>query len=222
MCVADRFIIDDVDSISSVKEKITFLNRCYASYIAAYGARFEHRDRCVVPDCRDWGHDQQFIIIQNKIDKCELRLEKLYDEIILHQQKDFDLLVEEENNTTYDAKEEDLSFMDNVKSFKQKRSDDTKETNKIIANYIKENRVILKRKKEMIDFCYAALLKFVKSDKLVYHHMMCMMMIILKVYYGTKGKDFCDYDNTESFVLSSKAINAYTNMRDFFSENQIH
>lgn len=228
--IADRLNFDKVYTLPSAKEKINYLMKCYNAYMAAYGGRMEYRDNFVVPECRDYGHDVQFNIIQEKINNCELQLQKLYDDIVLHQQKDIELLLEEENNTTYDTKEEDLIFMEEVKLFKEKRADDIKETNKVIAKYIKDNKVILKEKKKMIDFCYNTLLKFVKSDKLPYLLMMCMMTICLQLWSvrgydeetkSTKSRNFYDYNSPKLFELSSKFISSYTNMRDFLSENQM-
>src|SRR5579883_882606 len=74
---ADSLDLDKVHSLPSLADKVTFLHKCYVAYIAAWEARMEHRNKCVVPECRDWGHELQFILIKQKIDTSESLLEEI-------------------------------------------------------------------------------------------------------------------------------------------------
>ena len=219
--IADSFDVEESIKITSTREQIVFLNKCYCAYIHAYEARMEHRNKYVVFECRDYGHDKQFVIIRNKT-----KLEEIYDKLITHQKKEITVEVDTYPQEVEHEEVKDLTFIDKVKDFKQKRVDDEKETNRVIMSYIQENSKLLKDKKNIIGECYSILLKFVTEDsKFLYHHMMAMFIVIIgaQEYMGNeKGKYSPDkvlkasYSST--FTLSSKDINMYSDMKEFFNE----
>src|SRR5437868_14767322 len=61
-------------SISNVKERIKYLTECHQIFVRAYNARLKHRHYAYVPECYDSGHNHQFKIIQDKINKCREKL----------------------------------------------------------------------------------------------------------------------------------------------------
>lgn len=222
---ANTFIIDDVHTITSDREKIIFLNKCYVACIDAYNKRMEHRNRYVVPDCRDWGHDQQFIRLKQKADTCELLLETLYSEITLKHRERENVLVSEETEIKDDhVQVEDTFFMEEVKKFKKKRVDDEKETNRIIEAYIRENAKELRSKKKLIELCYSKLSKYTTHNaKYEYEHMMCIIMVLFdlerKIESRNKFPFDCDY--TKIATLVSAKINAHINIKELFSDQHM-
>ena len=57
-------------------KKIIHLKLCHDLLVKAYNARLAHSD-AFAPECHDFGHNLQFQIIQDKIDKCRLEFSKI-------------------------------------------------------------------------------------------------------------------------------------------------
>jgi hypothetical protein len=209
--LADDFNITKVDEISSIYAKIRFLHKCYKACIVAYNSRMEYRNRFVVPECRDYGHNKQFIIIKERIKQCETLLQRLNIELATQKEKTITIklpsisskdkpedslsstkdkpLSEEDKESSLSEEKESPSFaesvMEEIKSFQQKRKDDEQETNKIIATYIKENRKLLNEKRNIVDLYCQHLNQFIsKEKKFVYLQMLCMISTITEFGKG--------------------------------------
>lgn len=63
--------------IKNRRKKIAHLRKCHDRLVAAYDARIAHRNYAFAPECHDFGHELQFKIIQEKIDKCKEELCKI-------------------------------------------------------------------------------------------------------------------------------------------------
>lgn len=211
---ADKLDVDEVKTFPTIKEKISFLNKCYCSYITAYNARMKHRNKFIVPDCRDYGHDEQFRIIKRKIDACEKELEKLYTKKDLPIKETTLFVVEVEEPI-----EEVSTFVEKVKSFRQQRKDDEKETNKVIAEYMKQNGAYLKSKKIIIDLCYYYLYSYLTEDKkFACYHMCCMidsLVILLGAIIKPEQKNFSDC-KSHKYFMGFIDVNSYVHLRDLF------
>jgi hypothetical protein len=210
--------IEEIKEIIGILDKIKFLNKYYCTHKAAYEARMEHRNSCIVPCCRDYGHDMQFILIKEKINICENQLIQLYT-LLLEEKK-------EEITTSADIKdienkEEDTDIIEEIKTFRQKRVNDEKETNRVIGDYIKKNKVILKEKKEAIDKIYSELLRFIPKDtKHIYYLMICMIFSVLAMIHLIKTKIIpsTTYTKEISLFFTHRMIKKYNNIRDHINE----
>ena len=65
----------------SRRKKIAHLRQCHKLLVKAYNARLIHRNYAFAPECYDFGHNLQFQIIQEKIDKCKNELINLGKDI---------------------------------------------------------------------------------------------------------------------------------------------
>jgi hypothetical protein len=209
-CIAESYDLESIEDMSSIQEKVTFLNKAYNIFISAYEARLKHRQRCISPECRDYGHDQQFILLQQKINICEQRLEYLYTLPI----------IEVEATEVEESKENNIFVLDpvilqQVTTFRQKRKEDERETNKIIAAYIKENGKILKHKNKMIDICYKDILIFTTGNY-VYEHMICMLTMVTVLQIAKERGRYNNYYSI--FNVNTPVIRSYTNIKDLFKD----
>ena len=144
---AKTLSLDEVDSFSSYKEKVNYLMKCYSIFRETYNLRMEFKTRYITPGYSDDGHEHQFALNKNKMEQCEERLEKLYEEIL----KRKEVIMEVEIKTSYTKDDVDENFIEEIRSFKKKKKEDEKETNVAIANYIKENKDLLKDKRRKVD-----------------------------------------------------------------------
>jgi hypothetical protein len=206
--IADTFNLNDVENMSSIKDKVTFLNKAYNIFISAYEARLKHRNRCITPECRDYGHDKQFILLQQKINTCEVQLECLYSvpprEI--------------ESNKVEEKEKLNPVILEQVVSFQKKRRNDDIETNRIIAAYIKENGEILKRRNKLIDICYEDLLKFTTGN-FIYEQMISMLTMVTVLQLAKERKRY--NKSYYTFNLNTPVIHSYTNIKDLFKDQDI-
>jgi hypothetical protein len=204
--------LEEVETITTTKDKVIFLNKCYSAFIQAYEARLLYRDKYIAPECRDYGHDQQFLILKNKINTCEGILESLYN---TYEDK-VKINTLEVTNTVEEKL--DPTPLEQVKQFKQKRYNDKAKTDRVIAAYIKENAKILKHKNILINSCYKNMYQF-NSGKYIYEHMICMVTIITEMQLAQiKGK-YKSYPII--FDLQTKIIQSYTDIRDMFKDRDI-
>lgn len=214
--IADTFDVAEVHTLSTTKEKISFLNKCYCSYITAYNGRMEHRTKFIVPDCRDFGHDEQFRIIKRKIDICEKELEELYIKITIPVKEIIISLTEVEESF---EEVKDVTFIDKIKSFKQQRREDEEETNKVIAKYMKQNSAYLKRRKTIIDLCFGYLsCFFTKDKKFPCYHMCCMidsLIILVTAIINPNHKDVSDC-KVNKYFMGCINVNSYVYIVDLF------
>src|SRR5579872_2882101 len=70
-----------INDIPTIQENIKYLFKCYIWYKNAYENRMKHRNYAFTPETSDYGHNKQFILIQDKINICNDRLELLYDKL---------------------------------------------------------------------------------------------------------------------------------------------
>lgn len=68
--------------ITNRRKKIAHLRRCHNLLAKAYNARLQHRNYAFAPECYDFGHNLQFQIIQEKIDRCSDELYALTSKAI--------------------------------------------------------------------------------------------------------------------------------------------
>lgn len=207
---ASKFNLEEVKGIIGSKNKVIFLNKCYNVFIQAYEARLLHRNKCIAPECRDYGHNQQFLILKNKIRNCEEYLENIYENKV-------DATSCENSAEIEDIIEEKLdpTPIEQVKTFKKKRQNDEAETNKTIAAYIKENAKILKYKNILIDSCYKNMFQFT-CGKYVYEHMICMITVITELQLSQIRGRYKNYPLV--FDLNSKIVKSYTDVRNMFKD----
>lgn len=209
---AKKIDLNDVDLIDTLSEKVKFLMKSYAVFRLAYKLRMEFKIKYITPGYSDSGHEHQFITIKKKIDICEERLLNLYQEISLPG-KEVKIEPEQEQE-----KEENPDFIEEVKIFKKKRSDDEAKLNKDILIYLKENKQYLKEKKEAIDFIVSFLERFKTPDnKHINSHMIVMVSLINIVnnynYRLIKG-EYPYFTMKELPLAGFKPINIELNERD--------
>jgi hypothetical protein len=228
--IAESFDMEGVKETKSLQEEILYVNDCYVSYMRAYSARMKHRNYAIVPECQDYGHNLQFVLLKEKMVKCEHKLEELYYMITSVQVVDsFD--ISEIENTEVKEKEDIPPFIEKVNTFKEKRLQDEKDTTRAIADYIKQNKTILKQKNKYINIIYNKLLSFIPpGSKYIYHTMMCMNIIILgeiykfndrrakKLYPYNSVKNVQVYKLTGHFKIFTPQINTYTCVKDILKE----
>ena len=225
--IANNLNIESISSISSTKEKIAFLNKCYNSYIRAYEARMKHNTNFVVPECSDWGHKRQFVILKNKINTCELKLEALYKEFLLSKKDIIKVdLVQD------DLEVEEVHIIEKIKTFTKKRSDDEKEINKVLKEYIKKNKEVLKAKKDIINRINNIFLVYIPKDsEYTYLQMVCMFNVLVELMHlkicHDKGiyptnKDILLYNKQKVIKLSDQRISAHISLEGFLSNQYIN
>jgi hypothetical protein len=242
--VADRYSITEANDISSLNGKIRFLNICYKVYIAAYNARLEYRNAFVVCECYDYGHDKQFTLLNEKMDTCEILLTQLHDEIkassTQEKEKKFSSTsstkeeVEDSSPKEVEEVEEKVEItIEAVKSFREKRLKDERETKKIIAAYIKENKKLLKQKRNLVEvICskYRQIALF-EGNKFIYEELVAIVIITAefhrvmkyedeKLRLLTKASPSCD--KTIGFSLGCSAITRFSDIRDFLMDRDIN
>lgn len=202
--------LDEVKSIDFHQEKIKYLMKCYAILQNAYNLRMKFKIKYITPGYSDSGHEHQFVTIKKSIDICEERLQNLYQEISLPE-KEVEIEPEQE-------KEAETSFIEEVKIFKKKRSDDEAKLNRDIVMYLKENKQYLKEKKEAIDFIISFLEQFKTLDnKHINSHMIVMISLINIVnnynYRLIKG-EYPYFTLRELPLAGFRPINIELNERD--------
>jgi len=194
--------------------KVVFLNKWYAILVRAYDARMAHRQKFIAPDCRDHGHDQQFIMLKEQICECEHQLELIYADMQKPQNNPEILNVTKQDVSIDD---DDVSFIEDVKTFKKQRLDEEKKLNLDIAAYLKENAAIAKEKKDNIDFCAHVFRKYLcQPIKFEYPHMLCMFVMV---------NEFQQFIRQEScahacaiFDLQIKDVERYSSLEERMNE----
>jgi hypothetical protein len=153
--VAYALKVEDETNITDVNEKIRFLNKCHNLFTQAYHARMEHRKFAFAPEFYDEGHNIQFQFIQQKIDFCFDKLNKIYDGLKTPEEKS----VEVDDADDVDAKENEIETdvremkktMDSFHKFRKQQQRDKREEDRMLAAYIAENKKLEKvRNKNLI------------------------------------------------------------------------
>jgi hypothetical protein len=225
--IADTFDIEEVEEMKTTREKVSFLHECYVSYMKAYNARMKHRNYAIVPECEDYGHDLQFLFLKDKMLRCEEKLEKIYYQITLDREINLEEVSREENSSETKEEEESSTFIETVNTFKERRLQDEKETNRAIEDYIKDNKQILRTKQKYINIIHDKLLSFIpRKSKYIYWTMMLMVTILKqvlvkhnnlrkkKLYPYNNMKNIQTYQKGDVFEMLSDKINIYTSLKD--------
>lgn len=160
----------NIDKEFKMKRKqIAHLKHCQELLIEAYNARLKHRNYAFAPECYDFGHNLQFKIIQDKIDKCNEKIIKLYNENNENNLKvradrnlyetiyldDIDN-VDNVDNIDGESKDEsqndkdDKEILRSIRRFNIQKKKDEMETNKIISMFVEANKHRFEDRKKAI------------------------------------------------------------------------
>lgn len=129
-------------SIENVNHRIKYLFKCYMWLNKAYDARFKHRQYSYTPECYDEGHNLQFSLIKDKIKNCEDNLSRLYQDKNRENKQISDEI---------DDSEEDNQIIEKIENCRKTRTRLQTNENKLIETYIRENRLLIDRKRKLID-----------------------------------------------------------------------
>jgi hypothetical protein len=189
MCnIANGLNIDE--KIENRRKKIAHLKKCHHWLVKAYNARLEHRNYAFAPECHDFGHNLQFQITQEKIDKCREELCKMSRrQILLHDDDDDDDYPhrheDDEDGEDDDEDDDELnSALLTMHKFVKKKKMDEKETNRIISHYIRSNNIALAAKEKIANSCIKLLNALCKTDDPIINH---------AVYYLIQEMYIIDY-----------------------------
>ena len=153
--------VDLTKKSDSLLKDIGYIMNCYNIFNRAFQARLKHRKYAIAPDLYDEGHDYQFTKLKEKIDECEILLEKLYmvyeknkkdDEIInnIKNDKIITSIVKNDKIITSIVKN-DYDVKEKIKTSKKQRLEKEQEINIWMEKYIKENQEILEKRQKMIN-----------------------------------------------------------------------
>lgn len=168
------------DKGPDIEKDIRYFLKCYIWLNRAFDARIKHRKYAFVPECYDYGHDKQFEIIQEKLNKCESVLSKLYEEYkTAHMISDTPTSTESSNyggdvksddsdddNRDYD---DTITKSDNyavslvpkkIKKYNKKRMQREENIDNIMNQYMKKNQEVLERRDKLINI----ILKTIKQQ----------------------------------------------------------
>lgn len=159
----------DQEKGPDIEKDIRYYLKCYIWLNRAFDARMKHRKYAFVPECYDYGHDKQFDIIQEKLNKCELVLSNLYNEYKKQNQlpeitpppsDDSDnggntMSITDESDTdetTEDNNKYAVTIVPKkIKKYNKKRKEKTENIDQIISQYMKENKIELERRNKLIN-----------------------------------------------------------------------
>lgn len=105
--------------------------KCYAVLQNAYNLRMKFKIKYITPDYSDSDHEHQFTMIRKSIDICEDRLQNIYREISLPKKK-----VDTELEPVLGK--EEPNFIEEVKIFRKKRTDDEAKLNEDMLIFKRE------------------------------------------------------------------------------------
>jgi hypothetical protein len=122
----------------NAQETVSYLLYCYKCFNEAYTARMTHRKYAFVPECYDAGHDFQFIMLQNKIKECEIKLQEA--KIILQKLEKapenlFQVLDDEEPSEIIEI---------TIKQSVEVRKKEQEDVDALVEKYIAENNEYVK------------------------------------------------------------------------------
>jgi hypothetical protein len=159
-------------------QHIKHLMHCLRWLENAYDAREEHQLRAYVAETVDYGHKEQFNIIQDKIDFCREKVAQLYkelEEIETYKEEEeeieeseSELPLEEISEITIVEKSEDTksSILDKIEIFKNKQTKDKLEFDKILKKNTKENEKIKREKTKAATLCKNLINELLDSHRL--------------------------------------------------------
>lgn len=150
--IKDINLSKEFDDISS---NIDYVMDCYNLYNKTYEARLKHRKFAIAPNLYDQGHDFQFIDLKNKIDECEKILNNLYtlyenQSTDSNDTDDSDSYEDNSNNNNSMIIYNDQSLYQKIKLIKAYRAMREREIDDYVEKYIKENKIIIERKNNLI------------------------------------------------------------------------
>lgn len=167
-----------------ILSNIDYVMDCYNLYNKTYEARLKHRKFAIAPNLYDQGHDFQFIDLKNKINECEEILNDLY---VSYENQDSD------DTTDSDSSDDDdntsiviykkKSFSERIKLSKEYRAMREQEINAYVEKYIKENKIIIERKNNLIyRLCICISLLFEHNDIINNRKITAMISLIIKLH----------------------------------------
>lgn len=151
-------LVDTLDlnkSFDNVDDHIEYINQVYILLNKTYTARSKHRNYAFVPECRDVGHDYQFVKLQKLLGECELILAKLYTSKALEASNASN--ASEDSEDSEDLPPEPINNTKNniaqkIREYRQHRKDAEKATDDFIIKYNKDNEEILHRRHILITY----------------------------------------------------------------------
>lgn len=210
----------DVDHVNNIKDKnnqIRHIMKCYVWLNKAFNARLAHRKYAFVPECYDNGHDMQFLLIRNKINKCEQFLSTVYRNCVVTPENnnidelaDTKVLGDELNNKKNYGMNNKKNYgkkyradVDNVskKIIKYNRSRIITEENfaKYLDIYNKENEMILSRRLKLNKLVVNLLISFF-DNKYIDDGTFDILILCVVMYYLVSGlKTISYYDKDYTF-----------------------
>jgi hypothetical protein len=228
----------------NIEDNIIYVLECYAMYNKAYNARMAHRKYAFVPECYDDGHDYQFVFIKNKILESEKLLTQLqiqYQNAIKYKNNNFNILEQEETTI-----EDNINFDINIVSktiidSNIDRQTTEEDVNKIMDDYIKENKELMYKRYKIHELVIATLdnlvnnyidKKYLYLYKIENNHFLIQVAIFRvcsklynKLYFTEDYKPdkcLCKTCNTYSaiqFEISCKCIYKYKLFNKYLFNN---
>jgi hypothetical protein len=178
--------IDLNKKFNDILSNINYITKCYDLYNKTFEARLKHRKFAIVPNLYDQGHDFQFTDLKNKINECEDILNRLY---ISYEFKNKNITFDEDdsrddddNNSIviYDKKQ--MMISRKIKLNKEYRLAKEREINIYVEKYIKENELIIERKRLLIyNLCMCISLLFGEDELTDRPKIIAMICLIAKL-----------------------------------------
>lgn len=209
--------LDIEKRFSDITKQVNHVMNCYVWLNKAFDARMTHRKYAFVPECYDKGHDLQFVLITEKIIKCEEILTKLFTK---HQNENIKLLknsseTNNEDSQSYDLSEDSTSSDDSnngaglynnyditnvpkdIRRLNEMRKETEEDVNKKIEMYISENRVLLEKRrilKTLIINCVRQLIpkKYTSTSKNIFLFCVGIHHLVRHLYNNNYFSD--DYE----------------------------
>lgn len=184
--------IDLNKEFANILDKITYINNCYNLYNKIYEARLKHRKFAIAPNLYDQGHDFQFIDLNNKINKCEEILYKLYESYENDNTSDSDNTNDSNysneecdvrnNNSIVIYKKNSMTLSEKIKLNKQYRANKEREINEHVEKYINQNKINIERKNLLIcHLCNCISLIFGEDEEIDRTKIVVMISLIMKL-----------------------------------------
>ena len=143
--------LDILKPIKQRKKKVAYLRKCREHLVKAYNARMEHHNYAFALECRDFGHELQFKIIQKKIDKCDEELQQLLpaetslvDEVEDEYESEDEKGDEEEEEK--EEKKEKIETQKRKKKSARGKCHTKHDDERAILEYAKENRALMEKR----------------------------------------------------------------------------
>jgi hypothetical protein len=165
--------------IKDKNKHIRYLYNCHLWLERAYDARLEHRFFAYVPECYDYGHDKQFIILQQKLNICRTKCAALFE---LLQVKD-EMVVEKEEQEP-EVEEEFLNvdlMVEKISQFKEKQKKDDIEFDKTLQANIRQNNKLAQDKLKVVTLCNDLIKKKLQVQDRTYFNQIAIFRIIVEM-----------------------------------------